>query len=134
MYKIEETGYGYKLTFSGKIKANEMAQWVKDSDEILTKQSGRFSLFMDMRSMEPLSPTAEQYLKTGQELFRKKGMDRSIAILGNQRDTAKLKRVALDTGTYDWERHVDASCEMTWEQTGIDWVTEGVDPDLVEIS
>lgn len=132
MYRIESADYGYKITFIGKIKANEMARWVRESNRMLSKRDTGFCVFWDMRDMETLSASAMENLHTGQELYRKRGMDRSVAVYGDTGLAGKFKRIALDTGNYDRERHIDTTIRSDWELSGLDWVTMGIDPDIEE--
>jgi hypothetical protein len=41
----------------------------------------------------------------------------------------QFKRIAKETGIYQWERYIDSNANPTWEQAGVDWLVKGTDPD-----
>jgi hypothetical protein len=129
MYAIEKKGYGFKLTFAGSIAADEMKQWVKESGEELARYRPSFGVFVDMRTLEPLLPVARDVMKKGQRLYKEKGMERSAVIVSNAVTKTQFQRIAKETGIYEWERYIDASSDADFEQTGIMWLTDAVDPD-----
>jgi hypothetical protein len=82
-----------------------------------------------MRNLKPLPPDAQASMEEGQKLYKQKGMERSVVILNSASLTMQFKRIAKETGIYEWERYVDASKTADWEKVGLDWVKKGVDPD-----
>lgn len=82
-----------------------------------------------MRTLEPLTPKAQKEIEVGQRQAREHGMVRSVVILANYTVTCQFKRIALQSGIYDWERYIDESAEPDWEKVGLDWVINGIDPD-----
>jgi hypothetical protein len=82
-----------------------------------------------MRTLKPLQPDVQAILEEGQKLFKQKGMARSVVILANSVLTMQFKRIAKETGIYLWERYIDSNTNPKWEQTGIDWLAKGIDPD-----
>jgi len=129
MYKIEKQSYGYKLTFSGFIKADEMTHWLEDSRKALATAPSKFSALIDMRLLSPLPGDAQELMEKGQKLFKMKGMERSTVAVANAVTKLQFQRIAKDTGIYQWERYIDASSTPNWEQAAVDWITKGVDPD-----
>ncbi len=129
MYQIENKDYGYKLTFSDFIKAAEMENWVAESEKVLENAPGDFGVFVDMRMLKPLPKDSQEQMQTGQKLYKKKGMVRSVVIVDNSITKLQFKRIAQQTGIYEWERYIDSSSEQDWERVGIEWIANGVDPD-----
>ena len=129
MYKIEKKGYGVNLTFSGSISQEEMAKWVAESDKVSKTLSPKFSVFVDMRDLKPLSPEAQNEMQKGQKLFKMRGMERSVVIVNTNLVKMQFKRIAQETGIYQWERYIDSSSVKDWEKIGVDWLTKGIDPD-----
>jgi hypothetical protein len=129
MYTIEQTDYGIKLVFSGQIDAAEMGRWLNDVKVYLSRQSKRFSVFVDMRTMEPLPLDAQELIARGQMLAKRKGMQRSVVILDDAVTTMQFKRIALQTEIYNYERYVNASAVQNWEEIGMGWLLEARDPD-----
>ena len=129
MYKIEKKIYGYKITFGGFIDENEMKKWVEESKIALQTAPKSFGIFVDMRTLKPLVAEAQRYMQEGQKLYKEKGMTKSAVILANAVTKMQFKRIAQETGIYQWERYIDESSNPNWEKTGIDWVQNGIDPD-----
>lgn len=129
MYKIEKKGYGFRLTFGEFIEPDEMKKWVEDSRKALEEASGSFYVFVDMRTLKPLPPESQPFMQEGQKLYKDKGMERSVVILSNPTTTLQFKRIAKETGIYQWERYIDASANNDWESKGMAWLQEAKDPD-----
>jgi len=130
MYKIEKTSYGIKLTFGGFIQKEEMNFWLDESEFILKSVSSKFGVFVDMRELKPLPSDSQEIMQKGQLMYKLKGMERSVVILDNPIITLQFKRIAKETGIYDWERYVDASKNPNWEELGKKWLVSGIDTGL----
>ncbi len=129
MYKIEKKPWGYKLTFDGVISAEEMKKWVEDSKKALLTAPSKFGVMVDMRNLKPLSPEAKSVMEEGQKLYKTKGMERSAVILNSAVLTLQFKKIAQESGIYQWERYIDAGKDPNAEKTAEAWITNGVDPD-----
>ena len=103
MYKIEKKEYGYKLTFGGLINAEEMKKWVDESRNALTVTPSKFGVFVDMRTLKPIEKESQVIMEEGQKLYKAKGMERSVVILESVLVTMQFKRIAKETGIYNWE-------------------------------
>lgn len=130
MYKIETRPFGYKIVFSGFIRAAEMKQWLDESKALLEKSAGNFGVFVDMRELKPLDTDAQKHMEEGQKLYKAKGMKRSVVILANPLITLQFRRIAAQTGIDKWERYLDASTSPSWEKLGVDWLQNGTEPVL----
>jgi len=129
MFKIDKRHFGYRLTFGGYIDAVEMKKWHDESQKELMSQTGDFGVFVDMRTLKPLPQDSQEHMQAGQKLYKQKGMVRSAVILNEPITTMQFKRIAKETGIYNWERYLDASKEKNWEQKGLAWIEKGIDPD-----
>ncbi len=129
MYKIEKKDFGYRLTFDGFIKADEMQRWVDESRKQLSGAPAEFGVFVDMRTLKPLPADSQVALEKGQLMYKEKGMQRSVVIVSSKIVKMQFQRIAEETGIYKWERYIDASTEPDWEKAGIDWIIRAVDPD-----
>lgn len=129
MYSIEKKDYGFKLTFGGFIKAEEMEQWRQESKKALQTQRGSFGVMVDMRSLKPLPADAQAVMVEGQQSYKKKGMTRSAVILNSAMTTVQFRRLAKESGIYAWERYINAADSPNWEREGVNWIAKGVDPD-----
>lgn len=129
MYKIEKEDYGFKLTFGDFIKAEEMMAWVDESKNALAAAPNEFGVFIDMRTLKPLPADTQAHMEEGQRLYKGKGMIRSAVVLASATTKMQFKRIAQETGIYEWERYIDASSVPNWEKAGVSWISEGIDPD-----
>jgi len=128
MYKIEKTSWGYELTFGGNMSPEEVSQWHQDWADVLKDQLGPFSVFVDMRTLIPLSKEAMKPLAEGQRLARRNGMIRSVVIVQNPATASQFRRIAGDTGINQWERYIDATGADNWKELGMNWILQGIDP------
>ena len=130
MYKIDQKPYGYHLLFSGYIKTEEMKAWVNDAKICLkTPPAKEFGVFVDMRDLKPLDQETTKIMVEGQALFKAKGMARSVVILNSTIVTLQFRRLAKESGIYEWERYLDASAVNDFEKIGEDWIVRSIDPD-----
>ena len=111
-----------------------MKLWVEESKRALIMAPKEFGVFVDMRGLQPLSKDAQVYMQEGQRLYKKKGMIRSVVILGNALTTMQFRRIGKETGISQWEKYINYSSTPDWEKLGIDWITKGIEIDLDEFS
>ena len=129
MYKIEKKNYGVKLVFSGVITQEEMVKWVTESASIIKTLPAKFGVFVDMRELKTLSQESKSEMEKGQILYKTKGMERSVVILESAVTMMQFKKIAKETGIYEWERYIDASAVKDWEEKGKKWLVSAIDPD-----
>ena len=129
MYNIEEHDWGYHLTFAGVVNPNELAQWLRESEKNLENREGDFFVFVDMRTLIPLDRRAQEGMQEGQRLYRRTGMVRSVVILSSPVIAAQFRRIGGETGIGQWERYIDASTVVDWEEVGMNWLLHAIDPD-----
>lgn len=132
MFKIEKRLSGYILTFSGEITQDEMQRWVNDSKKTLSiETSNSFGVIIDMKDLMPLSLESSNIMKQGQKLYKEKGMKRSAVILNSPKICEQFKNIAIQSGIYTSERYIDASTVSNPTKIAIEWVKDGIDPDLL---
>jgi len=129
MYEIKKTEYGIHLTFGGTIPGEEMANWVREFRVVVDSIKSDYMVFVDMRGLNTLSKFAQDQMKVGQTVAREGGMVRSVVILSDLKIKMQFIGIAKETGIYEWERYLDASTELDWEEKGMLWIVGAVDPD-----
>ena len=130
VYQIERTHWGYRLTFGGSIDAAEMTEWLEESRRILASQEDEFYVFVDMRTLIPLDRDAQLPMQEGQMLYRSKGMLRSVVILSSPATASQFRRIGGETGIGKYERYLDASSMSDWEEIGLNWLFNEIEPEM----
>lgn len=129
MYKIEKTSFGFRITFSDFIQKIEMIKWLEESKKVLATTSNSFYVLIDMRQMKLIPTESQEFIQEGQRLYKEKGMVKSAVILTNSLLKMQFERIAKETKIYDYERYINAETDPNWEQTALDWLINGKDPD-----
>ncbi|MBN2724618.1 MAG: hypothetical protein JXR95_11155 [Deltaproteobacteria bacterium] len=130
MFKIEKQSYGYLLHFSGNITDDEMKKWVSESEKILkTVKNKKFGIFVDMRDLKPLSPSAKEIMVSGQAIYKTAGMERSVVVVKSAVLKLQFKRIAKESGIDKWERYISSDENPDWQKLGEEWLVSGKDPD-----
>ncbi len=129
MYKIEKKPFGFKLVFGDAIEVDEMKRWSAESAKALVGQSGKFGVLVDMRTLKPLKADAQAVMVEGQKQYKVKGMERSAVAVPNAIVAMQFKRLAQDSGIYQWERYIDCAKHPDWENVAEAWLVSGKDPD-----
>jgi len=129
MYIIEKTKFGFKFTFVDLINIEEMKEWVEALKRALLLAPPEFSVFLDVRMLKPLESECQECIRKAESLCKKLGMKRSAIIYNNTLIRNQFKWMAQESGVDEFERRIDASQVKNWENVGLNWVLEGVDPD-----
>ncbi len=128
MYAIENTAFGFRLTFSGRMEVDEFECWLVDSSRVLASALSRFGVLSDMRFMGTLLPKCQDILIRGQRAFRARGLERSAVVASKGYVLTQLRMIALMSGTYDGERYLDATAGSVWESEARAWIVSGQEP------
>jgi len=102
---------------------------VDESKKALTDAPASFGVLVDMRGLLPLEPETKAVMEEGQKLYKMKGMSRSAVGVDSATLVLQFKRIAKETGIYEWERYFDASEDAGWEKAGVDWIEREIDPE-----
>jgi hypothetical protein len=130
MYKIEKTTYGIKIVLEGTLDVAQAGDFARDAIAAVETCSQGFGILRDMRQLKALSPEAEKQIIPAYQAAKKGGVGRQALIVPSGVMKMQSVRRAKEVGIYDTTRFIDASTDPNWEQTAVDWLTKGVDPDL----
>ena len=128
MYNIERTSYGLRLEFGGLMSDEELKTFFDDFESASSRLEGPFTVFVDMRTLVPLSREAMPQMLQCQQLARECGMTRSVVIFTNPATIQQFKRIAGESGIHHSERYLDASQDPEWESNALAWLIHGVEP------
>ena len=109
---------------------DELERWGRDVAVALSELPKMFGVFVDMRGLVPLASDAQGALRQGQLYARHLGMQRSVVIVDSVAVAEQFERIARETRIYAYERYINALTEPNWEQMGIDWIVDAIDPDV----
>jgi hypothetical protein len=130
VYKIDSTPYGLRLTLSGAMSSDEIRRWERDVVAALHGLERPFGVFVDMRGLVLSSAEDQGGFMHAQIRARQLGMRRSVVIVERAEIASEFERIARQTGIHVYERYIDAVNDPHWEQRGLDWVIDGIDPDV----
>lgn len=128
MHKIEETSYGYHMTFEGFFRRADVEDWVSELKKTVGGQ-GTFGVLVDMRGASAFPADAQDKLFEGISLCRDKGMNRAAVVVANPISKIQAVRVSKETGIHDIVGFIDASSDPDWEKAAQDWIQEAKAPD-----
>jgi hypothetical protein len=78
--------------------------------------TGKFGVLVDMRMLKPLKPEAQGVMVEGQRAYKQHEMQRSAVAVANAIIALQFKRLAEESGIYQWERYIDASATAEWKK------------------
>lgn len=131
MHRIEETRYGYRVTFEGFLHRDHAGAFLDDLRGVVRPRGDEspFAVLVDMRHSRAFPAEAQEVLKQAITFCKQAGMERNAVILNSAIATLQAKRLARETGTDIWSRYIDASSEPEWERVAVEWLMRAVEPE-----
>lgn len=123
MHRIEETKYGYKVTFEGFLHRDDAGAFLDDLRGVVRPRgdASPFAALVDMRN--------SRAWKQAITFCKQTGMERNAVVLNSAIATLQARRLARETGTDVWSRYIDASSEPEWERVAVEWLMLALEPD-----
>ena len=128
MHRIEETSYGYRLTFEGFLKRDEAGELLANMKSTVRPRNGGFAVLLDMRHSRAFPAEAQELIKEALAVCKDAGLERNAVVLNSAIATLQAKRLARETGIEKRVRYIDASAEPEWEKVALGWLADAVDP------
>lgn len=132
MYSMELADYGLKLRTEGVQTVELSKAWGVDYTKILADVVARgkpFGQMVDLRGFKPMEPEAQVYVDKAMKEFKAAGGQRSAVILDSAVAAMQIRRLAIQSGMYEWERYISVESHPDWERVAKAWIVEGRDPD-----
>ena len=131
MYKIEQTDFGLKMTFSGVMNGGEAQQFLSEFLRIIADYDRpHLAGIADVREFVPVIPEVlkimHDTINAGTSLFR--GTVRITVIVNSPVIKNIVTRLGYDTGTFAYFRFVSASEIKDPEKAAYDWAVNGIEP------
>lgn len=130
MYEIDRTRFGFRITFAGRMDEAELREWIAESRSVLREAPDEFSVLVDMRKLQVLGEDEQELMREGQERYREAGMQRSLVLLNSAILTLQFRRLAKESGIYEYERYVNTEIVENWKRPALEWLVNGVDPNF----
>lgn len=128
MHRIEETTYGYRLTFEGFLQRAEAGEVLAQMKSTVRPRNGGFAVLLDMRNSRAFPAEAQELIKEALVFCKNAGLERNAVVLNSAIATLQAKRLARETGITQKIRYIDASAEPEWEKAAVGWLIDAVDP------
>jgi len=128
MYDIERTDYGVRVTLSGQLDEAEAQAFIREFEPIAESLAEGFSVFADLRDMEAFPPEVGEQIAGLMAFSQRQGMERSATVVQTATTSLQMEQLVEQAGID--ERVIDATAVDDPEQTAIEWVRDGIDPDV----
>jgi hypothetical protein len=128
MHRIEETSYGYRLTFEGFLQRDEAGELLAKMKSTVRPKNGGFAVLLDMRHSRAFPAEAQDLIQSALAFCQNAGLERNAVVLNSAIATLQARRLAKQTGIAPWIRYIDASAEPEWEKAAVGWLADAVDP------
>ena len=121
------------ITVSGSIGIEELAKWIKQSKMIVTKDTKKFNIVLDLRQLSPLSSAVYEIIDYCHRLLIGIGLHRSSLIINQGFIATQFKLIAHQFGNYEMVRYMDATNKFDCMEIAVNWVKYGIEPNLNDL-
>ncbi len=128
MHQIEETSYGYRLTFDGFMNRDDMQVWFNDMKKAVGGRSNPYGVFVDLRGAVAFPAEAQEVLFQGIGFCIEHGMERNAIVFSNAIAKIQASRISKEAGMADKAVFLDASATTDWEEKAEEFLIHGTRP------
>lgn len=128
MHKIEETSYGYRLTFDGFMNRDDMQAWFDDMKKAVSKRTTPYGVLVDLRGAVAFPADAQEVLFQGIGFCIEHHMERNAIAFSNAIAKIQASRISKEVGMADRAIFLDASSTSDWEDKAVKFLTQGERP------
>ncbi len=132
MYRIEKTAYGTRVTFGGRLTADEAKQFAVELAGLREQLKGPRAVIVDIRSLLPPEPRVIELLNQAFAESKETGLQRAAVIVSSPVVKGQAIQIAFVAQVANDTRYFDSSKTSDWEALSLDWALNGVDPDAVD--
>lgn len=129
MHNIEERPYGFKVSFEGFLKGEDIARFSEQMQKSLPSNQQEFAVLVDLRETRTFPPEAQAELMKIISVCHQQGMNRNVIVVNSAITKIQANRLARESGVGDI-RFIDAAHDPNWEQTAEDWLIRGKEPQM----
>jgi len=128
LYTIKKTAYGLRVQMGGIYEKDEIKNYIKEKEVLISSIEGPYSMILDLRGAIPPEGKDATLLIECQE--RMKNLERMAMIITSPVIKGSAKQVLYGSGKDSSTRIINASRTHNWEELAIDWVTSAIEPDI----
>lgn len=133
MYTIEKTDYGLYIVMGGVVDLDEVQQYIKEKEALLSEFDGPYSMIIDIRSSATPKDELIEIFRQSQERSRDNLLRMSI-IVNSPVVQGIAKQVGFQSGIETLTRVINALKTNDWEEVALRWVKNGTEPDQREFT
>ena len=130
MYEIKKTEYGLHVIMGGKYQRNEIRNYIKQKEKLISTIQGPYSMLVDLRTAMPPESSDARLLKECQDRMVGTEIQRMAFIVSSPVLLGSAKQVLVSSTLKDCTRIIDASRTPNWHKLALDWITAAIDPEL----
>jgi hypothetical protein len=130
MYQMNRTFYGSRITLSGVVSLEEANQFAADVAEIRAVMPGKRGVILDIRSLVPPVPEVLEVIVRALREDSSHAPHRAAVIINSPVIRGQAIQIGFSVDVINAARYFDATKTENWEELSIEWVVNGVEPDI----
>lgn len=130
MYKVEKTVYGSRITLGGTLTLEEAQQFSAEVAELRASALGPRGSIVDIRTLVPPESKVVDIITQALGQAVASGVTRVAILVNSPVVKGQAIQVAFLAEAVELIRYFDISKIENWEELSLDWIVNGVDPDV----
>jgi hypothetical protein len=130
MYQVQKTVFGSRITMAGTFSEEEAHQFSAELAQLRAATPGPRCCILDIRTLVPPESKVVDLITEALGLASDSGLRRAAIIVNSPVIKGQAIQVAFRAKAVDACRYFDASKIENWEELSLDWVVNGVEPDV----
>lgn len=130
MYKVEKTVYGSRITLGGTLTLAEAQQFSAEVAELRASGLGPRGSIVDIRTLVPPESKVVEIITEALGQAEASGVTRVAILVNSPVVKGQAIQVAFLAAAVELVRYFDVSKIENWEELSLDWIINGVEPDI----
>ncbi len=130
MYKVEKTVYGSRITLGGTLTLEEAQQFSAEVAELRASAPGPRGSIVDIRTLVPPESKVVEIITQALGQAEASGVTRVAILVNSPVVKGQAIQVAFLAEAVELIRYFDVSKIENWEELSLDWIVNGVEPDI----
>ncbi len=129
MPQIEETDYGYRVTFESTVDRDTARGMLDELRRSVRPRDGGFTMLVDLRGTRSFTAEAQELVKQTILICREAGMGRNAVVTHSAIAGLQARRMVKETGIAPDLRYIDETSHPDWQERALAWLIDGAEPD-----